>query len=97
MASGTNSKVFSFLSFIAVGLIGLALLLSWLFNGVGNVSYWLNQVAFFLSAIVVAYYSFFYATRVGQTRTSYIWHVLIWAASIVLIVIFWIMPIIKSL
>jgi len=94
-SSKNNWGIFSMLSFIAVAFIGLALMLAWIFNG-NAVSDWLNAIAFFLACIIVAYYSYFYAVRSGQTRGSLVAHVLIWAGAITLIVIFRIMPLINS-
>ena len=80
----------NFMAFCSVVLIGIALLLAWIFSGNGQVANAFTLIANILAYIVVAYYSFSYASRKWQRKQ--IWFLIAWVASVVLIVIFMILP-----
>ena len=85
-------KFFNLVAFIAVVLVGLALMLSYIFKS-GKLTDAFNLIAFILAAIVVGFYSFFYA----WSRTRKVWygqllHMIIWVVAVVLMVIFLLLP-----
>jgi|GEM_PF-1555368 len=82
-------KLMDMFSFYAVALIGVALLFTRLH--IAGLAAPLDLIAFFLSVLVVAVYSFFYAIRKGQTTLSLTIHLLIWGVAVTLIVLFRIM------
>jgi hypothetical protein len=90
--NGTGRGVFNMLSFWAVSLIGLSLAVAFIWK---NAADWMNFIALILASIVVAYYSFFYATRSGQTRKSFAIYLGIWITAVILIVIFLLLPIVN--
>ncbi|MBO5229603.1 MAG: hypothetical protein J6B20_02300 [Clostridia bacterium] len=83
--SSTRSSILSVLSYLSVVGVGIALLLSWIFQMVGltaQVVSALNILAEVLAYIVVACYSFGYARRRGG------WWLAVWVVAVVLIVVF---------
>ncbi|MCL2229437.1 MAG: hypothetical protein FWC00_06490 [Firmicutes bacterium] len=89
MPSNSRSNwvgVFSLIAFIAVAMIGFALLFARIFTG-NNISGPLLHVAQILAYVVVAFASFFYANRRGQSRASHVTHMVIWSVSVILIVV----------
>ncbi len=83
--STRRTGLLSILSYLAVVGVGIALLLSWLLNMVGvtaQVVGALNILAQVLAYFVVACHSFGYARARGT------WWLVVWAAAIVLIVVF---------
>ena len=85
MSTTRRAGVLSMLSYLAVVGVGLALLLSWLLKMVGvtaQVVSALNILAQALAYFVVACYSFSFARARGT------WWLVVWAAAIVLIVVF---------
>jgi len=81
----SKSSLLSVLSYLSVVGVGVALLLSWIFQMVGltaQVVNALNILAEVLAYIVVACYSFGYARRRGG------WWLAFWVVAVVLIVVF---------
>ena len=81
----SKSGLLSFLSYLSVVGVGIALLLSWVLQMVGlaaQVVNALNILAEVLAYIVVACYSFGYARRRGG------WWLAFWVVAVVLIVVF---------
>ena len=81
----SKSSLLSALSYLSVVGVGIALLLSWIFQMVGltaQVVNALNILAEVLAYIVVACYSFGYARRRGG------WWLAFWVVAVVLIVVF---------
>ena len=81
----SKSNLLSVLSYLSVVGVGVALLLSWIFQMVGltaQVVNALNILAEVLAYIVVACYSFGYARRRGG------WWLAFWVVAVVLIVVF---------
>lgn len=82
-------KFFNLLAFIALTMIGLALLIAYIFKSSSSISGPLRQIAEILSYLVVAFYAFFFA--LGTTRRSnktLITLMSIWIVSVVLIIVF---------
>jgi len=76
-----------FISFVAVFLIGLSLLLTKIFTK-GNIIDVLNTVAFLLAVFVVAVSGFFYAYgKLGRGKTKNVWYMIAWALAVALIVV----------
>jgi uncharacterized membrane protein YozB (DUF420 family) len=81
----SKSSLLSVLSYLSVVGVGVALLLSWIFQMVGltaEVVNALNIIAEVLAYIVVACYSFGYARRRGG------WWLAFWVVAVVMIVVF---------
>ena len=81
----SKSSLLSVLSYLSVVGVGVALLLSWIFQMVGltaQVVNALNIIAEVLAYIVVACYSFGYARRRGG------WWLAFWVVAVVMIVVF---------
>lgn len=81
----SKSSLLSVLSYLSVVGVGIALLLSWIFQMVGltaQVVNALNILAEVLAYIVVACYSFGYARRRGG------WWLAFWVVAVVMIVVF---------
>jgi len=75
-------------AFVAIIFIGIALLISAIFDG-NEFSNALQIVANVLAYITVAFYAFMYSQRKWE-RKQY-WFMIAWIASIVLIVLFFIL------
>ena len=93
MASNTNSNsgainwrwIFSFVSFVAITIIGFALLLGLIIGKSNSVSVSLMTIAEVLAYIVVAFYAFAFAWRKrGRNQVIYL---SIWLAAVILIVV----------
>ena len=97
MAKGVTPfwrKVFNFIAFVSVTMIGIALMLSWILRNSGNnISGILMWVATILAFVVVCFYSLFYALS-KRRGASLVLHVSIWAVAVVLIVVFVILGIV---
>jgi len=81
----SRSSLLSVLSYLSVVGVGVALLLSWIFQMVGLTAQVVNALkilAEVMAYIVVAFHSFGYARRRGG------WWLVIWAVAVVLIVVF---------
>ena len=89
MANQTNTswwkKFFNFISFIALAMIGVALIIAKLASGVAGA---LTFLATVIAYIIVAFYAFFYAFDRRRSTVSLIIHVCIWVVSVVLIIVF---------
>jgi len=84
-------RFFNLLAFIAVVLIGISLILSYALKS-GKLTSLFNDIALIMSVIVVGFYSFFYAWSRPRKGYSQLIHMIIWAAAIVLIVVFIVLP-----
>jgi hypothetical protein len=84
-ATGSKIRFLNILAYIAVVAVGITLALAWLFGqmNVGDASLIgaLKTIAAYLSYLVIACYSFFFA------RSKGIWWIVAWVASVTLIVI----------
>ena len=76
-------------AFFAVAFVGIALLLAWIFSDNNTLSGALIAIANVLAYIVVSFYAFFFAAK-KWNRKQYAW-LIIWAVSVTLIVIFFIL------
>ena len=86
MAGFKWRNVFNFVAFVAVVLIGVALLLA----GVGldgKLADAFRIVAEIMAYVVVIFYSFFYAWSRSRRNYSQVIHLCIWAAAFILILI----------
>ena len=86
-------NIFNLLSFIALVLIGIALLIAFCFKSNNDIAKAFEMIAKVLAYIVVMYYAFIYAwsrgsRRSGRHNTSQIIHLCVWAVAAVLVVIF---------
>jgi len=80
--------VFNLISFIAIAMIGLALLLAYIFKS-NSVSSSLTTIAQILAYIVVAFYAFFFAWGTTRRSNKSLAILLsIWVASVILIIVF---------
>jgi hypothetical protein len=85
--SGDKVRFLNTLAYVAVIAVGIALLLSYIFDGSnGGLPGALTLIANILSYIVVACYSFVYA------RSKNVWWVIAWMTAITLITVFTILP-----
>jgi|GEM_PF-3260019 len=80
------ANVFNCVAFIAVAMIGIALMLVYIFN-THRFSGTLLWVAQILAYVVVSFYSLFYAMNKPR-GTSLTVHMVLWAISVVLILVF---------
>jgi len=81
-------KFFNLVAFIAVILIGIALMLSALKIG-SDIQRAFGMIAEILAYLVVAFYSFFYAwSRSRKKWTGQLLHMIIWAVAVILIIVF---------
>lgn len=82
MSSTRRVNLLNVLSYVAVVMVGVALLLGLIFKGnAGSVAGALNLIAQCLAYLVVACYSFSYARAKG------IWWLIAWVVAVVLIVV----------
>ncbi|MCL2756010.1 MAG: hypothetical protein FWE45_03070 [Firmicutes bacterium] len=84
---GRGSALLNLLSFIAVVFVGIALLISLIFNWAGgseSVSGAFSTIASVLALIVVGFYSFIY---VRARRNLVMW--IFWVVAVVLIVLYY--------
>jgi TM2 domain-containing membrane protein YozV len=84
MAKSNWKSIFSFIAFLAVAFVGVALFLSAL-GILGGAAGALQTIAQILSYVVVAFYSFAYAY--GKSDRKHPWYLIIWAIAVVLIVL----------
>lgn len=85
MSSTRRVNLLNVLSYVAVIMVGVALLLSWVFKAAGLTGQLvgaLNLIAQCLAYLVVACYSFSFARAKG------IWWLIAWVVAVVLIVVF---------
>jgi len=86
-------KFFNFVAFVAVVLLGIALMLAYIFKSNGSVQRAFDTLAIIMAAIVVAFYSFFYAWSRTRTKwTGQLLHMIIWTVAVVLIIVFVLLP-----
>lgn len=85
--SGTMKRIFNFISFIALTLVGVALLLAY-FIKTNTISNALQTIAQVLAYVVVMYYAFVYAWSRSSKNSRRLVHMIIWAISAVLVVLF---------
>lgn len=85
MSSTRRVNLLNLLSYFAVIMVGVALLVSWalgFIDGAGKVAGALRVIAEVLSYVVLACYSFSFARAKG------VWWLVAWAVAVVLIVVF---------
>jgi len=81
-------RFFNLVAFVAVVLVGIALMLSALKIG-SNIQTAFGLIAEILAYLVVAFYSFFYAwSRTRKRWTGQLLHLIIWTVAVVLIIVF---------
>lgn len=86
MSNNAKFKQFlSFLSYVAVMLIGLSLAIGYIFKG-GAINEALRLIATIISYVIVSASSLFYA----RSKRN-IWYIVAWIVAVVLIVIFMIL------
>lgn len=73
----------SFLAFVSLIMVGIALIVSYIFQSNGGISDSLNLLANILSYVVVISSSYYYV----KTKRN-IWFVVAWAVAVALIVLF---------
>ena len=90
--SSKVGKIFNFIAFIALAIIGIALLLAFAFKG-NNLSNPMRLIAEILAYIVVIFYAFVYAYRngsdtKGKWTKAQIIKICIWLVATILVVVF---------
>ncbi|MCL2587372.1 MAG: hypothetical protein FWE31_04010 [Firmicutes bacterium] len=85
---GVVEHLMYFLSFAAVILIGIVLLIAAVIDGDGAVVTALTTIAHILAYIAVAFFSFFFVFRRPRHR---IWYIIAWAVAVTLIVLHYIL------
>jgi hypothetical protein len=85
-SSGNGARFLNFLAYIAVIAVGGALLISWVFQGNGNLAGALTLIANALAYIITACYSWRFARTKGTV------YIVVWVVSVVLIAVFMILP-----
>jgi hypothetical protein len=81
--NGNGVRFLNLLAYIAVVAVGVMLAIGYFLKGNGGI---LNNIANTLAYIVTACYSWRYA------RSKGVWWIVVWAASVVLIAVFMIVP-----
>ena len=83
------SALVNLLAFVALTLVGIALLLGRVLSG--DISSAFRTIAEVLAYVVVAFYALFWAIERRRSTVSFIVHLVIWAVAVTLIVVFMIL------
>jgi len=78
----TIGSVINFIAFVAIVFIGLAWVISKIFDASGSIAQALNLIAQVLSYTLVGYFSFLYV----NSKRNWI-YILVWAVALTLIVV----------